>query len=530
MSGTLLEEPPVETHPEPSPAGQQMDLSLLEDRVPDQWKSSRRLTACVVVLGVIYFYFCLKPLWHTDLWGHLSYGKMIATSHTLPTTEPLMPLAKGVPMVDSAWLSQVLGYFTITALGYAGVQGFAALCITAASALLLHRALVRTRSLFFAMTAMVVFLWLDWAPLVVVRPQLTGLVCFLVLLHRTTSRHPRASDWLLIPLLHTLWANLHGSFFIGVCWLGAMAFGRAIDLIRRTGTLRSLTHDLTLRRQFLWFELAAVAALVNPYGIGLYGEVLSFGQNSNLASLTEWQVLDVRSLHGTVFIATLVLLVWLYRITPRRVASWEVLTLIGLSVGSLWSARFMVWWAPVAALLLVTHARASIQRWFPWQADLAPSPRTGKWSLVSVGMVWIFFAYSSLGMRVMHHREPAAERALSSFTPIAAVKYLHEHPPQGQVFNTYEWGDYLQWAGPEGVQVFVNSHAHLVPRDVWLHYMQVIEEADGWADILDRYGVNAILLDHLNRNSLIKRLKDDVKWKIAYDDQQAIVFVRRKPI
>lgn len=530
MSSTLLEQPPVKTPPEVEHEGHQIDLSLLEDRVPDQWKSTRRLTACVVVLGIIFFYCCLKPLWHTDLWGHLSYGKLIATSRTLPTTEPLMPLAKGVPMVDSAWLSQLLGYWTISSLGFAGMQGLSALGITACAALLLHRALMQTRSLFFAMTAMAVFLWLDWAPLIVVRPQLAGLICFLILLNRTTSRHPRSSDWLLIPLLHALWANLHGSFFIGICWLGAMAVGRTIDLVRRTGTWRSLTHDQTLRRQVLWCELAAVAALLNPYGIGLYGEVLSFGQQSNLMSLTEWQVLDVRSMHGTIFIATIVLLAWLYRITPRRVASWEVLTLIGLSVASLWSARFMVWWAPVAALLLATHARASMHRWMPWQADLAPSPRTGKWSLVSMGLAWIFFAYSPLGMRVMHHRELSAERALSSFTPIAAVNYLKEHPPQGQVFNTYEWGDYLQWAGPDGVQVFVNSHAHLVPRDVWLHYLSVIEEADGWADILDRYGVNVILLDHLNRSGLIRKLKDDTKWKIGYDDKLAIVFVRRKPI
>jgi hypothetical protein len=42
--------------------------------------------------------------------------------------------------------------------------------------------------------------------------------------------------------------------------------------------------------------------------------------------------------------------------------------------------------------------------------------------------------------------------------------------------------------------------------------------------------VNVILLDHLNRNGLIKKLKDDTKWRVGYDDKQAIVFLRRKPI
>ncbi|HET6424520.1 MAG TPA: hypothetical protein VFG20_12605, partial [Planctomycetaceae bacterium] len=448
----------------------------------------------------------------------------------LPSTEPLMPLAKGVPVIDTAWLSQLIGYGTVTTLGLAGLQGLSAIAITLCSAVLLHRTLNRTRSLSFAMTAVVAFLWLDWAQLAVVRPQLAGLICFLALLHRTTSRQPRALDWYLIPTLFIAWANLHGSFIFGVCWLLMMTAGRAIDLLRRTGSVRSLTHDADVRRLLLWSELAAVAALINPYGIALYGEALRFGSYGNLASLTEWQVLDVRGLHGKVFLATTVMLVCLYRFTPRRVASWEALSLVGLSLATLTSARFIVWWSPVAALLLATHARAAVHRWWPWTPTVPPSPRTGKWSLVTAGLAWIFFAYSPMGMRLMHHREPSPERALSSFTPIAAVSYLKEHPPRGQVFNTYEWGDYLQWAGPEGVQVFVNSHAHVVPRDVWLHYMQVVEEADGWADILDRYGVNTILLDHLNRSSLIKKLKDDAKWKIGYDDKQAIVFLRRKPI
>ncbi|HET6423976.1 MAG TPA: hypothetical protein VFG20_09855, partial [Planctomycetaceae bacterium] len=128
MSGTVLEPPPVETQsaPDPEPGGHQIDLSLLEDRVPEQWKSTRRLTACVALLGIVFFVFCVRPLWHTDLWGHLAYGKLIATLRALPSTEPLMPLAKGVPVIDTAWLSQLIGYGTVTTLGLAGLQGLSA--------------------------------------------------------------------------------------------------------------------------------------------------------------------------------------------------------------------------------------------------------------------------------------------------------------------------------------------------------------------------------------------------------------------
>ena len=49
-----------------------------------------------VSLSVVFCYFLFLPLWHTDLWGHLSYGRYLHQTTTLPETEPLMPLSEGV--------------------------------------------------------------------------------------------------------------------------------------------------------------------------------------------------------------------------------------------------------------------------------------------------------------------------------------------------------------------------------------------------------------------------------------------------
>jgi hypothetical protein len=452
------------------------------------------------------------------------------SQHALPATEPLMPLSRGVPFVDLYWLSQVLGYLTYQVLGIAGILGGSSLVITATSAVMLHVCFRRTRSLWFAYLGLAAFLWFDWTTLAIVRPQLVGLLCFCVLLHRLTALRATTADWWLVPGLHLAWANLHGSFVMGLALLAAFVAGRAIDLLRRTGTLHSLRHDQRLRRWFLWLELSAAAALVNPYGAGLYLEVVRIGANPNVASITEWQMLQVREPHGLIFAASVVALVMLYRITPRRVAAWEVLTLVALAVASLCSARFLSWWGPVAAVLLVTHGHASLRRWCPWRAEPAPSPRSGKWSFVTAGLVWIFFAYSPLGMRVLHHQQPKLDKSVSDYTPLGAAKYLRESPPAGLVFNTYEWGDYLQWAGPPGLQVFVNSHAHLVPREVWLNYLQVIDQASGWEEVLDRYGVNTVVVDPLYRAPLIRRLKDHAAWKVGYEDRRSVVFVRKQAI
>jgi hypothetical protein len=277
-------------------------------------------------------------------------------------------------------------------------------------------------------------------------------------------------------------------------------------------------------------ELALAMTLINPYGPLLYPDVLTFGSNPNLQSLTEWQPLEIRTWIGGTLLGLLSMLAVLYRLTPRRIAAWEPLALIGLGISTFWSARMLAWLAPLAAYLAVVHAHATWRSWRHAAFVAAPSPRAGLWTVVVLGLVWIFFGFSPLGMRMIHGQNPKPERALSAYTPIGAVEYLQEHPPIGQVFNIYEWGDYLQWAGPTGIKIFVNSHAHEVPPDVWQRYLQVIQLGSGWQETLDRYGVNTVVVDRALRENLIKALKDDDKWRVGYEDRVATVFVRKTPI
>ncbi len=86
--------------------------------------------------------------------------------------------------------------------------------------------------------------------------------------------------------------------------------------------------------------------------------------------------------------------------------------------------------------------------------------------------MWIFFAFTPFGLRVIHGPKAAAKSPHAANTPVGAAAHLVKNPPVGQIFNTYEWGDYLGFAGPRGMKVFVNSHAHLVHPDIWKHYLR----------------------------------------------------------
>lgn len=517
--------------PEPATNSSQPPLVLIE-RIPHRLQCPRVVAGFTAVLGVMFWVLCYQPLYHTDIWGHLSFGKLITETGALPATEPFMPLAQGVPVVDTAWLSQVLFYAAEKKWGLSALQFLHASLSTLCFALLVAGVYRRTNSVVASLGALFLFCGLMWHQFPVFRPQTAGLACFVILLSLVTRRHWTRANWVLVPALFALWANLHGSFTVGLILLACGVVGRAIDVFRRTGRVEAIINDERVRRYFLLTELAAAAVLLNPYGIGLYHEAFTFSNNPNLADLLEWDPLHLRSAQGQWMAAVSLGLILAYRFSPRRVPAAEGLVLLVFGGMALWTSRMIVWWAALAAGCLALHAVAAVRTLPRFSGEIIRSPRSSRWNLVVVVLAWIFFGTTPFGQTVMHGKNPdlKLKNKFSAQTPVAAVEYLHKNPPQGLMFHPYEWGDYLLWEGPKGVQVFVDSHAHLVPNEVWRDYMTLITAPSNWEDNLDRYGVNTVLLDKLNRRALINKVRDDEDWKRVYEDEIAVIYTRRKPI
>ncbi|WP_310820898.1 hypothetical protein [Stratiformator vulcanicus] len=549
-----------------------LDETALQDRMPDWFKTSRAIVWYALLLGAMFTYLAFCPLWYTDLWGHLAYGRLIAETGSIPETAPLMPLAEGVRFVDTAWLSQLIAYVGYERFGVSALPALAAALMVFCAGALAYRAARTTSQAWCGLVAIALFLLVDHRQLfatsftlteiiegvfslrlpglllpVLIRPQLAGLACFVATLCLLTGRRS-IFQWIAIPAVFAAWANLHGSFVVGIGLIGVFAIGRAGDILRRTDSFRRVLRDGEFWRYVMFAELAAVSALINPYGLELYASVLTFGSNPNLADLVEWRPLTLRMQQGQLAAFAAISLVVLYCTTPRRIRTVEPFLLIGFGLLSLWMSRFLIWWGPIAAYYGAIHAGAL------WQAAKRkrlkkakpgdPSPaaarpvRRSVWTVAAAGLMWIFFAVSPFGMRALGG--PDAEQEAKYFghfvrnttaTPVDVTEYLIEHPPVGQVFNPYEWGDYLMWAGPPELEVFVASHAHLVPSLVWEDYMRIIRGTSGWDEALERYGVNTIVLNNNSHASLIASLSADVEgWRQDYRDTRASVFTRIDPI
>jgi hypothetical protein len=497
---------------------------------PVDFRDSLRLPRAAVGLALFcataMWFYAGQPLHHTDLWGHLVYGRLISAARGLPATEPFMPLAAGTPIVDTAWLWQVVAYQTHAAWGAAGLQLVHGATIGLSFLVLSWTVYRLTGGFVYTAIGLVLFELLNFYQFQIARPQIAGLACFNFVVSILTRRRNSWRDLLSIPLVFALWANLHGSFVIGLALLICGTIGSAIDVRRKSLRPESVVRDRRFRRLAAITALAGLSTLANPYGAKLYAEIPAVARNPNLQDLVEWQRLNFQTNQGRMFAITAAALCVTYLFARRRVSAGEILALVLFAAATVWSARLLVWWTPLAAPALAVNCRAIVRRLSREKSPERPASRSWAWTTLSLTCLGIgFFASPPNSAAFTGERRPLST-AFSDGTPVAAVDWLSRHPQSGQVFNPCEWGDYLIWAGPPHLQIFVDSHAHLVPGQVWRDYMTVAYAREGWKRILDQYQVTTIVVDLAERGKLVAELKHDANWHIEYADDRAVVFSR----
>ncbi|MBS0267073.1 MAG: hypothetical protein JSS02_34425 [Planctomycetes bacterium] len=494
----------------------------------DSCRVPRSAVGLALVVGIVSGYYATLPLHHTDLWGHLAYGRLIAATRQLPATEPFIRLSRDKPLVDTAWLSQIVGFEIQAMGGLPGLQALHGLSIGVCFLLLAWRGYSQTRSAAATLMGLAVFELLNWYQFQIIRPQLGGLVCFVFILFVLTSDRWRTAQVVMTPATITLWANLHGSFIIGWVLLLSTAIGAGLDQFRRPSERSAMPDQAAFFRLLLTTVLAGLAPLINPYGFRLYAEVLAISRHPNLRDLIEWQQLNLQTNQGRFFVAAALTLCATTILAQRPLRAREITPLAVFGLLSLWSARLLIWWTPLAALALMGNIQAIVLRFFPAASVSSPGPRRLRWTMCAALVLVLGTGGANTLFRSRGIVQDENATALGAETPRGAAAWLVEHPPHGPIFNTYEWGDYLVWAGPPDLQVFVTSHAHLVPASVWRDYLTAAYARTGWNQVFDRYGITTIVVDRAERGRLIRELERSPVWETRYEDAQSVIFSRHE--
>lgn len=485
---------------------------------------------------------------HTDYWWTVKLGDLLLASGQLPTADPLAFASTREPYVEQQWAAQLIlaAVHRLGGLEAALVLRGVILVLTIA---LLYYAARRARASAATAAGACALATLSLAGGAAIRPQLLAIPLFTLVLLGTTVWLSRGWVLVAVPLAMVVWANVHGSFPLGLALLAAALVGRAwlLTLAANERHPGRLLADADLRRLALLTGLCAIAPLFTPYGLNLLPwlvDYLTFNTGgTGLAYLsTEWLPTSIATAHGLVFFATVALVaVVLVRVGPPRPD--DGLRLLGFAALALQAVRSTLWWALVMVPVLAWGAT----RWvldtraarLHGAAEPPPPPETvadspvaqrGGALVLNAILIGLFVLVGVLslpwlrpaGLLLTPERWPIQDPSL----PVGAADAMTAQPAT-RVYNTLDWGGYLGWRLAPAQRIFVDGRFQLYPPELYRDYFTIAAAEPGWDALLARYRIDGLLVSRVAQAGLLRAIERDSGWAAVYCDATSAVYVPR---
>src|SRR5688572_20887961 len=283
--------------------------------------TSPGMLSVVVVLCAIFVLSSFNRLNHTDLWGHLDFGRWIAQHRELPAYDPLAAAPSNKPVLHGAWLSQLIGYGVHQQSGAEGLVFAHAALVTLAAATLMLAVVRRGLSLPIAALAGGAMFVLNLPIVGTIRPQLFGQLGAALILLACSELPARRHPLFWLPIVGMLWVNLHGSILMGVAILACSGVGIAYRVFQeRPHSVGGRLKDGRILTMAAAFMLLIAGACINPHGPLLLPRILFIGE-PGLSSISEWKSMTPLSLTGVLLIGSLLASALLWKYGNRK---WEL--------------------------------------------------------------------------------------------------------------------------------------------------------------------------------------------------------------
>jgi hypothetical protein len=544
--------------PEFRPLGAGFDFADPNSPLAPYYLRASHLVA-VALLAVVFVFVTYVPLWHTDVWGHLKFGQWIVENGCLPKEEPFCPHATyRAECIDYCWLSQS-GFYLIYHAGewLAGgkgllrMEGGVALLRTTHALLLVLRCVLLllafrrlTRSLPLACLGVVFVLLIGIGHVAILRPQVVGEVLLAGLLFLLSRPVLSRTALVAVPLLMVVWANAHGSYSAGLLLLGGCLAGRAISACRsaRSWDPRRAWADVQVSRLAwaLLFSLVAIAVL-NPHGPKLFWQTLQMTRHPNVVAMDEWQPLAWSPSEGGFwfYLVSLLLLAGTQLFSPQWYSPTQLILILTFGIQPCLHQRMMVWWLMLVPWLILPHWAVIRGRlsWSWLEHESVPSFRK---TLLAGMLMVVALCWSTPGQWLISGGPWPLQGAVSEGTPwrLAAQltrpqdaragwlpalgQWLKAHYLQGRyagtIFASETQGDYLLWALPARMPLFVYAHVHLFTPEHWEECATVKRGEPGWRAVLDRHRINLVVVEPELHPSLRVALWRDPAWQVVLDE------------
>jgi hypothetical protein len=455
-----------------------------------------------------------------DIWTHLSVGNWIIKNHAVPYTGVFSQSADK-PWSAYSWIFEVLVSWIHSAGGLLGLMLFLIILEVLVTWAIFHTLHRISESFWAAWGLTAAGLWAIYADLPI-RPVVFSVLFFTIALHLIYSARRQASMrplyWLL-PLF-VLWANIHIQFIYGLVVVGLFVSAQLMQAFfeRMEWPWPEADQEMNLPA----VPLAVVglgcilATLINPYGIGLYGDIAGYAQSKNVyAQISELAALDFRSIaHFVLLLITAASCFALGRESkdPFKIALVMLATLVGYR-----SARDS-WFACIPALIIIASALECASD------DRVSSRMRANWlRFLGVAFGVILALYAALSNSTVNER--SLQYSLTAITPVRAVEFIKKEKPPGPLYNGLNIGGFLMWYLPE-YPVAMDGRTNLYGDEMVNRFYNVLMLNTDPAKDKDLEQANTVLMQ--KGFPLTMYLLKDRRFKLVYQDHNSCVFVKNQ--
>lgn len=462
-------------------------------RVP---KLESLFVATFVLFG---FRLGVRPISDNSMFTHMRTGFDMVHGVGIPRTDPYSWSAHGTRWVVQSWLPEWT-YGWAERLGGDHLVVLEQAVLMAGLAWLVVR-LARAGSPLRTGLAGLLVMGVGvpyWSP----RPLLFGLICMALTIGIVERRR---APWLLVPVVW-LWVQSHGSFPLGLAWLGARAVGEGLDW-------RAWPRDAMAYVGA--FAGGLVVSVLNPLGARLLSFPLTLSSKAEaFKNIVEWRSPDFQqggNRIALVFLAVALLLLLRARLTWR-----DVVPVVGFLVLGLVALRNM----PVLAIVLAPVLGRALRRPEPAPTRRADAPNRDMMNRAVAAVLAV--AFVAFGASILS--SPGVR--FNSY-PVRAAAYLQDQGLVAAPHRVVEMdfvGNFMELRYGRKARVFVDDRYDMYPLAVSGDYRRLLGGKPDALDILDRRNVDVVLWD--KDQPLTNLMQVSGRWEQVFADGDWLVFRR----
>jgi hypothetical protein len=453
-----------------------------------------------------------------DIWWHIRTGDWILAHHAVPRYAIFSQHLER-PWIAYSWLFDVIVSGVEHRFGLAGIPGFL-ICLQVFISLTFLLAIRHFARSF----------WWSWliASLAIyafyvnpLRSLLFTLLFFTLELLLIFEAERRADDKLLFwtaPLFF-LWANFHIQFIHGLFVL-ALYVGTRIIAVAARNWLPSDSPKPSLTRLLAILAAAFACSCIGPNWAYPYKVAVGYAVHTAQFQFNQ-EMLAMNFRRPEHFVELFLLIAACYVVGRSRGRDlFRPLLLLVSALVSFHSLRD-AWFVSIAAAFVLAEAVGQAQS--EATPDLAGQRRIRLVTNLNYALAAVAALILSFGLSARQGVSAAALMAvIDQIYPIRATEFVRDSRLSGPMYNSYNWGGFLIFNLREQ-PVSIDPRVDAYGDELATQSVNTVN-AIRWKDDPELTRANFVLLER--SAPLTSALESDPRYRLAYKDHLAVVFVR----